>query len=162
METSIETVLGVNIAAGAAYFVLVLSPGTPRFSATAKIVPTPNADHWESLARFSARLVAEARAHAVLTVAFAEPRKFNNWSYNDARTRVELITACALALREAGISVECVSQRTASVVLEVPFDKNVADRLEERYVSNDEDVLHWKDRAPALLVAMSVARKRWP
>lgn len=161
-EVPADNVLGVHISAGVAYFVLVVAPGKTAFAATTKVSLPENTDHWDALARFAERVVTESRVNAVGTVVFAEPRKYNNWSYGDARLRVELTTSAALALRDANIAVECLSQKTASVTLAVPFDKTFLHILKEKYVDDEEAVLHWKERAPALLVAMCIAQKRWP
>lgn len=157
-----DAVLGVNIAAGVAYLVLVRRPAAIDPSATTKISPPENADHWSALSAFGDRLVAEARAHAVACVVVADPKKYDQWSYNNARTRIEMATAGALALRSATVEVEVLSQRTAAASLGLKFNKDLESALSSTFLPAGLKVVHWKDRAPALLVALSVAKRLWP
>jgi hypothetical protein len=156
-----DAVLGVNIASGVAYLALARKPAALELGGTAKIAPASNVEHWSALAAFGERLVAESKARNVAVVAFADPKKQQKWVYSQARTRVELVTAAAMALRVSGVGVEVVSQHTAAASLKLPYTKELEASLKAKYIPSEDKVLHWNDRAAAVLVALCVATRRW-
>jgi hypothetical protein len=155
-----EAVLGVNVAAGVAYLALVERLATLKLDGTAKL-PTPtNPDAWEQLRLFGDRLVAEARAHHVVCVVFAEPRKYNAWKYYEAFSRASLQVAGSLALHAARVEVLEVAQRTAATTLGLKLGE-LDDGLAETLGIDADAVVHWKHRVPAVAVAVHAARERW-
>lgn len=163
MAGGLENILGVNFKAGDAYLALVVSPGTPRLDVvTKKLEPAAHVGRWSQLRQFGERIVVEARALDCVAVAFAEPRKYNQWAYYQASERAALQAAAGLALDAAGFEVHEVAQVTASTALGfkklAELDKRFADSLN----IDPKSVVHWNARYPALAAAMCVAKKRWP
>jgi hypothetical protein len=156
-------VLGVNFAAQIAYLVAVTHELLPLLDAPLKIVPPENLDEWSRLEVFGRRLADEAKAIHAQRVAFALPRKPSNWVYSDARARAALETAAGLALRSAGIPAEAINQRTVAAGLGIGPAKDFEerDRLAASLKIKTSSVQHWDHRAPALAVALHLARKLW-
>ncbi|HEU4731704.1 MAG TPA: hypothetical protein VFT22_27600 [Kofleriaceae bacterium] len=156
-----QAVLGMHVAAGVAHLALVHKPAVHDLAALAKMEPAANVDPWTGLRQFGERLVADARSFGVVCLAIAETRKYDKWGYRDAYGRASLEVAAGLATCGAGIEVRIVVQRTAATSLaidETEIPKQVAEHLGVVPVRGD----HWKERAPAFLVALHVARQLWP
>jgi hypothetical protein len=156
-DRAASRVLGVNIAAGIAYLALVKVPETVELDRTAKLAPATNVEEWTQLKQFAMRVVEEARAAGAVRVVFAEPRRYNAWKYYEAFTRASLQVSASLALHDAGISVSALAQRTACATLDLDLGE-LDVQLAKALKINPRDVSHWKERAPAVAVALHVAR----
>lgn len=157
--TTIESILGVNIAAGVAYLVLIRRPGAPSFEAPIKFPLSANADDFGALLKLGERFAAEARAHNVVCVAFAEPKKYQGWGYRAAYARAAPQIAAGLALRSIDVELRVVPQITAASSLGAKLG-TLEDVLAARFPES-ESVVHWADRVPALSVGLHVADELW-
>ena len=156
-----QAVLGMHVAAGVAHLALVHKPAVHDLSGLATLEPAANLAPWHGLRQFGERLVADARSFGVVCLAIAETRKYDKWGYRDAYGRASLEVAAGLATSSAGIDVRTIVQRTAATSLDIDeteIPKQVAEHLGVVPTRGD----HWKERAPAFLVALHVAKQLWP
>jgi hypothetical protein len=151
-------VLGVSFAAGDAYLALVKGPDQYALGDPVRLSVPENLSTWPALRQFASRLVADAAAHGVGCVAFAEPRKYGAWKYYDAFNRAAMQTAASLALYDAGIAVHAIAQRTACATIGLALGA-LDDQLAAKLGIEHSKVLHWKQRVPALAVAIHIARR---
>lgn len=157
-----ETVLGVNFAAGIAYFGAVARPCVPIVGRFLKSTPPMNVDCWERLKQFGEQVASEARASNAIRIVFADPRLANHWVYSEAAERVSLQTAAALALRSEGRAAQICHPKTAATLLGFGGKiKSMDEGLAALLRIDSSEVTHWKHRLPAFAVAAAIARGIW-
>jgi hypothetical protein len=154
-------ILGVNLASGVAYLALVEAPDRAMLSErdAVKIAPSDSYADGTRLMDFSIRFVQMARDLAIHTVAVADTRMHGGWAYAAAFERISLETTIMLGLKHAGIEYRSVKQsvdvaRRAGI--DKPDSKKITSGLED--VVDRSNVKHWKERAPALMVALAAAK----
>ncbi len=153
-------VVGINIAAGVAYVAVVDGDGNPALErSTAKIVPASNVDAWTALTQFGTRIVAEVRGAGSTCVGFADPKRYNQWAYSEAFQRASLHVAAGISLAGMGVNAVSVAHKTFASTLNIKSLKTLDVELAERLSIDPASVTHWKNRAPALAVALHLAAR---
>jgi hypothetical protein len=149
-------VLGVSIAAGVVYFALVRAPRELLLADPIKIAPSSSYADGTRLKDFQDRFVQEVRRLDVNTVALAQTRRHKGWSYAEAFARASLETTIMLGLKQAGIDCKWVKQVVATAhAAGIKKPDKASSELAEAL--GLEGIPHWKERSPALMVALAVA-----
>ena len=152
-------VLGVHVAANVAYLALVERPDAPHLADPVKIAPATGLVDGVLLKDFGDRFVQEVRRVDAEVVVLAHTKKYGGWSYADAFARASLEATVLLVLASSQVKCCVMKQDRATKTLGFVRNKGI-----ETLAAIVEHVgtLHWKERAPALLVALACAKAGVP
>jgi hypothetical protein len=152
-----DSVLGVNIDRGVAFFAVVEPPAMPRMDAIEELRPDWEMDTREMVADFAERATSTLRDLDVGTIALVRPVRYTNWTYRSAFERVSLETCFLLAAHRLDLAYDSVGTNHAANTVGLPM-KGLSDTLRTKL--RIERSAGWPDRWPALLVAVAVLLER--
>jgi hypothetical protein len=150
-------ILGVNIAAGTAYMVLVETPSTVLVEEVERLKPATHLAGAAEARDFHDRFLQDLRRLRATAVAVAYVRKHANWNYKEAFARVMVETCIMLAATEHQIPFHSVGPEAASKVVGVPLDSLQTKLAPKLGITPGK---YWKERCLALAVALAAAEGR--
>jgi hypothetical protein len=151
-------VLGVNLAGGVAYLVLVKAADDIALDDAVKIAPAKGLTDATRLKDFGDRFLQEVKRLGVKTVAVARPRKYRGWIYAHAFERIALEAAMMLTVEGAGVRYVSVKQdKEAARLVGVSKPEEVENELAD--LLGLKDVKHWNERSVALMVALALVKE---
>lgn len=152
-------ILGVHVAASVAYLALVERPSAPHLSDPVKVATAPGLVDGVLLKDFGDRFYQEVRRVSAEVVVLAHTKKYGGWSYADAFARASLEATILLVLASSPVKCCVLKQDRAAKTLGFKRNKGIESLAA---TIEHEGTLHWKERAPALLVALACAQGAGP
>ncbi|MEI9937258.1 MAG: hypothetical protein WDO69_08525 [Pseudomonadota bacterium] len=157
MSDSKRLILGVNIAAGEAYFALARDDGSLNLSEPVDMSPSNALSGAVQLQEFGSRFVQEVRRLGVSLVGVAHPRpRQRGWGYEDAFARAALEVSMMLVLHDAGIPCRSVAQHKAAKLCGFAEPNTAPQNL--KHLTNPK-TKYWEKRSVAAMVALALLKE---
>lgn len=150
--------IGLNIVAGRVYVGVVAAPDRLLLDDSCeRLDPPQHVAGAEQVVQFSERVRQEIRRITPSVVGVLHPRRYAQWRYADAFTRVSLETAIMFAVHEEGVPLEQLKQDPVAKVLG-GRPQVLHDLVRERF-DIETPPRYWGDRGPAFAAAYYLARE---
>ena len=148
--------VGINIAAGVAYFGAVRDREALVDDKADRIRPNAQLDDASRYENFRDRVAQELRRLQPAVVGVARTRKYSQWTMAAATKRFGLEAAAMIAAAQEGFECRLVTQDEAAKTVKAPIPR-LSTVLPERL--GIEPTPYWDDRAVAFLIAAHLSQE---